>query len=167
MDISCLLNEIKASNRYENQIVHIEDIPAREALYASLELKTQVKAALLGVGIEDLYSHQVEAIEKIREGKDVVLCTTTASGKSLTYMVSIFETVLDNPEVTALYISPLNTLVNDQLRNDETIISSISVTDIVFDVYLRKWNYRVIPKVKTWSYFLTIPKGFCGIRRDS
>ena len=44
------------------------------------------------------------------------------------------------------------------LRNDETIISSISVTDIVFDIYLGKWNYRVIPKVKTWSYFLIIPK---------
>src|SRR5665648_1001510 len=44
------------------------------------------------------------------------------------------------------------------LRNDETIISSISVTDVVFDVYLGKWNYRAIPKVKTWSYFLTIPK---------
>jgi len=44
------------------------------------------------------------------------------------------------------------------LRNDETIISSISVTDIVFDVYLEEWNYRTIPKVKTWSYFLTIPK---------
>ena len=42
-------------------------------------------------------------------------------------------------------------------RNDETIISSISVTDIVFDVYLGKWNYRAIPKVKTLSYFLTIP----------
>jgi len=42
-------------------------------------------------------------------------------------------------------------------RDDETIISSISVTDIVFDVYLGKWNYRAIPKVKTWSYFLTIP----------
>ena len=50
-----------------------------------------------------------------------------------------------------------------KLRNDETIISSISVTDIVFDVYLGKWNYRAIPKVKTWSYFLTIPKlFFCG-----
>ena len=43
------------------------------------------------------------------------------------------------------------------LWNDETIISSISVTDIFFDVYLGKWNYRAIPKVKTWSYFLTIP----------
>jgi hypothetical protein len=46
------------------------------------------------------------------------------------------------------------------LRNDETIISSISVTDIFFDVYLGKWNYRAIPKMKTWSYFLTIPKYF-------
>ena len=45
-----------------------------------------------------------------------------------------------------------------KLRNDETIISSISITDIVFDVYLGKWSYRAIPKVKTWSYFLTIPK---------
>ena len=34
----------------------------------------------------------------------------------------------------------------EMLRNDETIISSISVTDIVFDVYLGKWNYRAIPK---------------------
>jgi len=42
-------------------------------------------------------------------------------------------------------------------RNDGTIISSISVTDIVFDIYLEKWNYRTIPKTKTWSYFLTIP----------
>jgi DEAD/DEAH box helicase domain-containing protein len=116
MDISRLLNEIKASNRYENQIVHIEDIPAKEALYASLELKTQVKAALSGAGIETLYFHQVEAIEKIREGKDIVLCTTTASGKSLTYMVPIFETILGDPDATALYISPLNALVNDQLK---------------------------------------------------
>ncbi len=117
MDISRFLNQIKASSRYENQIVHSEEIPAREALYASLELKTQVKAALSDIGIEELYTHQAEAIENIREGKDIVLCTTTASGKSLTYMVPIFEAVLENPESTALYISPLNALVNDQLKS--------------------------------------------------
>ena len=39
-----------------------------------------------------------------------------ASGKSLTHMIPIFETVLDDPETTALYISPLNALVNDQLK---------------------------------------------------
>ena len=116
MDISRLLNEIKSSNRYQNQIVHIEEIPSREALYAPLKLKTQVGAALSGIGIEDLYTHQTEAINKIREGKNIVLCTTTASGKSLTYLIPIFEAVLDDPEATALYISPLNALVNDQLK---------------------------------------------------
>jgi hypothetical protein len=34
---------------------------------------------------------------------------------------------------------------------------NIFVTDIVFDGYLGEWNYRAIPKVKTWSCFLTIP----------
>jgi len=116
MDISRLLNEIKASSRYENQIVHIEEIPARDALYTPLELEAKVKAALAGIGIESLYSHQAEAIEKVREGKDLVLCTSTASGKSLTYMIPIFEAVLKDPEATALYISPLNALVNDQLK---------------------------------------------------
>ncbi|AKB17982.1 DEAD/DEAH box helicase [Methanosarcina sp. WWM596] len=116
MDISRLLNEIKASSRYENQIVHIEEIPAMDALYAPLELESKVKAALAGIGIESLYSHQAEAIEKIRKRKDIVLCTSTASGKSLTYMVPIFETIMKDPEATALYISPLNALVNDQLK---------------------------------------------------
>ncbi|HET8689050.1 MAG TPA: DEAD/DEAH box helicase, partial [Methanosarcina sp.] len=117
MDISRFLDQIKASSRYENQIVHEEKIPAREALYAPLELKPQVKTALSGIGIRDLYTHQAGAIEKIREGKDIVLCTTTASGKSLTYMIPVFEAILDEPEATALYISPLNALVNDQLKS--------------------------------------------------
>ena len=131
MDISSLLNEIKASRRYENQIVHIEEIPAREALYSSLELKMQIKTALVGMEINALYSHQAEAIEKIREGKDIVLCTTTASGKSLTYMIPIFEAILDDPETTALYISPLNALVNDQLKTfmefEETLKSEAGI----------------------------------------
>lgn len=117
MDSTHFLNQIKASSRYENQIVHNEKIPAKEAIYSPLPLKQQVKAALSGIGIEDLYVHQAEAIEKIREGKDIVLCTTTASGKSLTYMVPVFETILNEPEATALYISPLNALVNDQLKS--------------------------------------------------
>ena len=116
MEISCLLNEIKASIRYENQIVHIEETPARDACYAPLELEVRIKAALSGTGIEALYSHQAEAIEKVREGKDLVLCTSTASGKSLTYMIPVFEAVLKDPEATSLYISPLNALVNDQLK---------------------------------------------------
>ena len=39
--------------------------------------------------------------------------------------------------------------IEKSFRNDKNIISSISVTDIVFDDYLGKSNYRAIPKVKT------------------
>jgi len=68
-----------------------------------------------------------------------------------------FVCVKKNESMTLTYSVSLLTTAFEMYRNDETIISSISVTDIVFDVYLGKWNYRAIPKVKTWSYFLTIP----------
>lgn len=116
LEISRLLEDIRTSRQYENQIVHIEKIPEREALYGLIELKVPIKRALAKQGIEKLYSHQTEAIEKIRKGEDLVLSTTTASGKSLTYLIPIFETLIEDPEATTLYISPLNALVNDQLK---------------------------------------------------
>jgi hypothetical protein len=69
MDILRLLNEIKSSNRYQNQIVHIEEIPARKAIYAPLELKTQIEAALSGLRIKYLCAEKgYDLIEQILEG---------------------------------------------------------------------------------------------------
>ncbi|MDI3539819.1 MAG: box helicase protein [Methanolobus sp.] len=116
MDVPELINRLKASRRYEGQIVHIEEISSREPAYSPLELKPLMSYALAGKGIEQLYTHQAEAIKKIREGQNIVLSTSTASGKSLCYMLPIFETIIDDPRATALYISPLNALVNDQLQ---------------------------------------------------
>jgi DEAD/DEAH box helicase domain-containing protein len=116
MDIPELINRLKASGRYEGQIVHVEDIPAREPVHSSLELKPLVSSALGEKGIKQLYSHQTEAVTKVREGRNIVLSTSTASGKNLCYMLPIFETLLDDSKATALYLSPLNALVNDQLQ---------------------------------------------------
>ncbi len=117
MSISDLLHSIKSSRSYENQIVHIEEIPSRQPEHTSIELKPLINYALDQIGIKQLYSHQVEAIMHIRSGKDIVLVTSTASGKSLSYMIPIIETVMADPKATALYIAPLNALVNDQLKN--------------------------------------------------
>ena len=51
MDIPELINRLKASGRYEGQIVHVEDIPAREPVHSSLELKPLVSSALGEKGI--------------------------------------------------------------------------------------------------------------------
>lgn len=116
MDVPELINRVRSSTRYEGQIVHVEDIPEKEPAYASVELKPMINYALDEKGITKLYVHQAEAIQKVREGKNIVLSTSTASGKSLCYMLPIFETMLEDPAATALYISPLNALVNDQLQ---------------------------------------------------
>jgi DEAD/DEAH box helicase domain-containing protein len=115
MNISGLLHSIKSSRGYENQIVHIEDIRAKQPEYVDIGLSAPIKDALASIGIEKLYTHQASAIDRIRNGEDVVIVTSTASGKSLAYMIPIFEEILANPKATALYIAPTNALVNDQL----------------------------------------------------
>lgn len=115
MEISQLISKIKSSRKYEGQITHIEDVPIREAEYRNIELNPLIRYALNENGIEQLYVHQAEAVSTAREKKNIVLSTSTASGKSLCYMLPVFERLLEEPHATALYISPLNALVNDQL----------------------------------------------------
>ena len=78
------------------------------------ELRTALYERVLGGG--DLWSHQADAIDAALAGKDVVVETATASGKSLCYWVPILNGVLQEPTATALYIAPLNALVEDQLQ---------------------------------------------------
>lgn len=62
-----------------------------------------------------LYSHQVEVLELTRNGCDVVLCTPTASGKTLSFCLPVFETLLRDPEATVLFLYPMKALAYDQL----------------------------------------------------
>ncbi|MCJ7481363.1 MAG: DEAD/DEAH box helicase, partial [Thermodesulfovibrionales bacterium] len=68
-------------------------------------------------GIELFYSHQVEAIDLIRQGQNVLIMTPTASGKSLIYNIPVLESIMQNPEQKALYIFPLKGLEQDQVKN--------------------------------------------------
>mgnify|MGYP001551152979 CR=1 FL=1 len=64
-----------------------------------------------------LYRHQVEAIQLGTAGKDFVVTSGTGSGKSLTYIGSIFHYLLSNPGakgVTAVIVYPMNALINSQ-----------------------------------------------------
>jgi DEAD/DEAH box helicase domain-containing protein len=64
----------------------------------------------------DLYSHQVQAIEAALDGRDVVIETATASGKSLCYWIPVLNATLEDNDATALYIAPTNALAEDQLN---------------------------------------------------
>ena len=100
-------------------LVHWQTLPARAASFATLDpaLPTPLAEALAHRGIEQLYTHQVRAIESLRAGRDVVVVTGTASGKSLCYHLPVLERLLVDPEATALYLFPTKALAQDQLKS--------------------------------------------------
>ncbi len=64
-----------------------------------------------------LYRHQLEAIRLGTSGKGFVVTSGTGSGKSLTYIASIFNRLLQNPGtpgVLAVVVYPMNALINSQ-----------------------------------------------------
>ena len=118
MNTEKFLNKIRSSDFYSDQIVHCHRIEARGASTASLkkELPSGLAEVLAGSGIDELYSHQVDAVENLRRGKSVVVVTSTASGKTLCYNIPVLERFLENDQTRALYIYPTKALAQDQLR---------------------------------------------------
>jgi len=119
MDLGAFLNLIKLRQGYSGQIVTIEDLPERPAVYGDLPddaIDGRVHIALEKMGIKKLYSHQVDAVTHIGQGKNVVVVTGTASGKTLCYNIPVVDAVLRDILAMALFIYPTKALAQDQLR---------------------------------------------------
>jgi DEAD/DEAH box helicase domain-containing protein len=97
-------------------ISHVERIPAREAAWAPLpaDLAPALARALESRGTTRLYSHQARAYELARAGRDFVVVTPTASGKTLCYNLPVVQALLEAPESRALYLFPTKALSQDQ-----------------------------------------------------
>lgn len=70
-----------------------------------------------------LYTHQKEALALGKQGKDFVVTSGTGSGKSLTYIGTIFDRLLSEPSakgVTAVIVYPMNALINSQTNKIES-----------------------------------------------
>lgn len=116
VDFGEFLQYIKEQEYYDNQITFIEHIPKKEAYFGTLKkpLRKRLQRWLNENKIE-LWGHQAEAINNIREGKNTVVVTSTASGKSLCYNLSVLQTILDDDSnSTALYLFPTKALARDQ-----------------------------------------------------
>jgi len=100
-------------------MVHVEHIPRRQARSARLRLPLAeaLQDCLTEHGLFPLYSHQAEAINYAREGKNVMVATSSASGKTLCYNAPVMEAILTEPRSCALYLFPTKALAQDQLRS--------------------------------------------------
>lgn len=111
----------------EVDVVAIHREAARSAAFGSWpdQLDPRLLAALHAQGIERPYVHQSTAIEASLAGRDVVLSTSTASGKSLAYQVPILESVLRDPKARALMMFPTKALGRDQVEALRGVVSNM------------------------------------------
>src|SRR4029077_10274993 len=95
----------------------VRHFPAREAQWAEFPawLHADLIRAYQAKGIRRPYTHQAAAAEAVHDGKNVVMVTPTASGKTLCYNVPVVNAILENPDARALYLFPTKALAQDQL----------------------------------------------------
>ncbi|MFQ5893174.1 MAG: DEAD/DEAH box helicase, partial [Nitrospinota bacterium] len=147
---SHLLDQLKTSEEYARQVVHHEVIPEKPARYAepSAPLPQGLTTALRRLGIERLYTHQVEALEAVRADQHVAVVTPTASGKTLVYTLPVLEAALADETAKALYIFPLKALEQDQHKALEELVAAVpgnpAVTTAIYDGDTPGWRRRKI-----------------------
>ncbi len=78
------------------------------------DLLPELMESLKRLGIYALYSHQKTAWKEINDGKNIVICTGTASGKTLCYNLPVLHALLKEIKLCALYLFPSKALTYDQ-----------------------------------------------------
>ena len=108
---------LTARYRADEVLTAVKHFPAREAVYRGMPTwaRPELVAAYGAKKIEQLYSHQAAAAEMARSGKNFVVVTPTASGKTLCYNLPILNAILENADTRALYLFPTKALAQDQL----------------------------------------------------
>jgi DEAD/DEAH box helicase domain-containing protein len=92
-------------------------IPAREAQFRPVPgwVASALSEAYRAKGIRQLYSHQADTAQLVHDGKNAVVVTPTASGKTLCYNLPVLNALLEDPDIRALYLFPTKALAQDQL----------------------------------------------------
>ncbi len=111
-----------------NPVTHVAEQPARAARCAEWPswADEDVVTALRKSGVEQPWTHQIEAATLAHSGRNVVVSTGTASGKSLAYQLPVLSDLSEDERACALYLSPTKALGADQLR----AVSSLDIDSV-------------------------------------
>ena len=137
--ISRFLNGVISSQGYRSQILHVEEIAPRDAVFKDprTPLSPPVRDALAARGIKSLYSHQAGAVDHIMEGRHVAIVTSTASGKTICYNIPVLESLLADRDSTSLFLFPTKALAQDQLR----VLGNFCMSDPMLAELFRAGTY--------------------------
>ncbi len=129
------LGWLKLAGGFDWQIEHQRMFPEADPSLRDVPtgLHPQVYGLLENAGIERVYSHQAEAIELAKAGNDIVVSTSTASGKTLCFQIPVLDRLLSDPNARALFLFPLKALERDQLESFLALAGDSGITAAVYD----------------------------------
>ncbi len=129
-----ILGSLVAHYRQEEVLTAVRQIPARVAKFRPIPawVTSALSEAYRAKGIRELYSHQASTAELVRDGKNVVVVTPTASGKTLCYNLPVLNAVLESADTRALYLFPTKALAQDQLAELQDLAKRLDDTFGVF-----------------------------------
>ncbi|KAI9314584.1 P-loop containing nucleoside triphosphate hydrolase protein [Dichotomocladium elegans] len=186
-DPSCsmhgMMDQLRSAPFYHDQVCHSRVFPERTAQYSELSpsLSPEISDALAQRGITQLYVHQAEAIQSLRDNQHVIVSTSTASGKSLIYQLPVLEHLLQNKSSKTMYIFPTKALAQDQLRALQELVhlcptladikiatfdgdtpsddrSLIRANASVIFTNPDMLHHSILPNATQWRYFLSALK---------
>ncbi len=113
--------------RHADRVTHVEHLPERAATVEPWPawIRDEVRDLFIAEGAQVLWAHQAQALGHLADRRDVVVATGTASGKSLIFQASAFESIASGfvgegihagRRPTVLYLAPTKALAADQLR---------------------------------------------------
>jgi DEAD/DEAH box helicase domain-containing protein len=125
MTLSALLAHWRSDPQVGPNLVEWRVLPNKPASFEPFpeELHPYIKGALQARGIHSLYTHQAESLRQIEEGKNIVVVTGTASGKTLCYNLPVLNHLIKDRDSTALYLFPTKALSQDQYSGLTSIIN--------------------------------------------
>ncbi|EAW13950.1 ATP-dependent 3'-5' DNA helicase [Aspergillus clavatus NRRL 1] len=136
-----IIEEIRTMDWYSAQIVpeghRVFD--AQAPVYGDLtfQLSQDLVNALYNTkGITQFYSHQADAINSLYAGRNVIVSTSTSSGKSLIYQVPMLHELEKDPHSRGMYIFPTKALAQDQKRSMKELLQYINgLQDVMVETF--------------------------------
>ena len=133
-----LLQKLREDKLIGDMIRHDRLVPGYGPQFAEPHepLPAALHGALRSLGVDRLYTHQVQALDLLGQGKNVLAVTPTASGKTLTFALPVLRSILENRGTRAIFLYPTKALAQDQLAGLRRLALAASpLNPPTFEIY--------------------------------
>ena len=131
--MNAALEQILSSPEFAPNIVLEKLLPASEGSFLPFpaDLEGRIAGALRNRGISQLYTHQAEVWDNVRKGRNTVVITPTASGKTLCYNLPVLDSLLRDDKARALYLFPTKALYQDQQSELNELVGAAPAAEAI------------------------------------